>query len=127
MIDFSAYPNLTAKEFRCKCGCGSDGMDKLFLDTIQSIRTQFGPMEISSGYRCENHPAEKRKREPGAHNAGVACDVSVYGESAWRLLRVAANFPEVRGVGVSQKGDLEKRFIHLDSATDGTRPWIWSY
>ena len=31
------------------------------------------------------------------------------------------------GIGVSQKGAWEGRFIHLDMVQDESRPAIWSY
>jgi zinc D-Ala-D-Ala carboxypeptidase len=129
VMDWTKYENFSADEFACQCGCGQVEMDPDFIQTLQEIRKQFGPMAISSGYRCRNHPVERRKKgkNPGAHVTGQACDVRVYGESAWRLLRVTANFPEIRGIGVSQKGDRKRRFIHLDTTAGTNRPWIWSY
>ena len=125
-MNWNDYPNFSEKEFRCK-ETGECQMDPNFLYTIQEIRNVFGPMSISSGYRSPEHSVEKRKSKPGAHASGMACDVQVYGESAWRLLRIAANLPEIRGIGVSQKGEPKHRFIHLDILPGPNRPWVWSY
>lgn len=125
------YANFHEHEFRCKCGCGATEMDEGFMITLQRLRSAYGkPMTITSGYRCSNHPAEKSKQEKGqvgTHSMGKAADVAIAGADAWLLLRIAAKFPEFTGIGVSQRGPWNSRFIHLDTSTDMPRPNIWSY
>lgn len=128
-----AYRNFTRSEFRCKCGkCDSTGheiSDEL-LDALQALRTicEF-PFVISSGYRCPEHPAERKKDFVGAHGCGLAVDIAVSHEEAIHLLKNAFNTGLFTGIGVNQKGD--GRFIHLDIATDmdvnAPRPHIWTY
>jgi len=53
----------------------------------------------------------------------------VGGHDAYRLMRLAI-VHEFTGIGVSQRGMFERRFIHLDTMEDGDhhpRPWVWSY
>ena len=128
-MNWDQFPNFSMSEFTCKCGCKADNMDQDFMTSLQQLRTLYDKsMRISSGYRCAEHTAEKRKRTPGAHNTGKAADISVYGSDAWLLNHCAAQFPEFKGIGFKQKGLIENRFIHLDTVTVGIpRPALWSY
>jgi uncharacterized protein YcbK (DUF882 family) len=131
VIDWSNM-NFTQDEFTCRCGCNTFNMDHDFLQTLQDVRTSYGRvMNVSSGYRCAAHPVEARKIErggkPGAHYSGKAVDILVAGEAALELLRVALAHPNVKGIGVNQKGAHSSRFIHIDTLTGPNRPTIWSY
>ncbi len=68
-----------------------------------------------------------RKKEPGAHASGYACDIGVRGADALQIIGIALQLG-FTGIGVNQKGS--GRFIHLD-ILNGTpqrpRPTIWSY
>lgn len=110
----------------CPC-CGDKGMNMAFLDKMDEIRKEYGPIRISSGYRCAQYNAKLSSTGfCGPHTTGRAVDVPVYGEDAIRLIRIALN-KGMTGVGVKQKGPHNKRFIHLDDLSNGIRPWIWSY
>ena len=107
-------------------------MNSNFVGLLNQIREDFGkPMAISSGYRCENHPAERKKDSPGSHSTGWAADVAVQGADAQRLIEVALKHG-ITGLGVNQKGSVG-RFIHLDQVPPGgahkpfARPTVWSY
>ena len=103
-------------------------MNTNFVALLNAIREDFGkPMVISSGYRCPDHPIERRKEHPGSHSTGWAADVAVQGADALRLIEVAIRHG-VTGLGVNQKGSVG-RFIHLDQVPDSrfTRPTTWSY
>jgi zinc D-Ala-D-Ala carboxypeptidase len=126
------YKNFTPGEFRCKCGCSSDGQEVSaeLLDAIQALRTICGfPFVITSGYRCRLHPAESAKQRVGAHGCGLAVDIAVRHKEAIELLRHALSSRIFTGIGISQKGT--RRFIHLDIATESDvgapRPAIWTY
>ena len=47
------------KELACS-HCGISAMDKEFLNLLDTLRSEFGPMMVSSGYRCPEHPIEKK-------------------------------------------------------------------
>ena len=112
------------KELSCS-HCGENKFDPLFLATLNTIREELGfPMPITSGYRCPNHPIEVAKSIPGSHAQGKAVDVAVSRAQAFELIKVSLKH-EVIGLGVAQKGS--GRFIHLDMASNKTRPTIWSY
>ncbi len=119
--------DFTSEELSCSC-CGEEEMDINFLKKLQDLRSDYGsPMIISSAYRCEDHPAEKKKKIPGSHNQGKAVDILINKADAHRLLTLAMQHG-FSGVGISQKGFNNKRFIHLDhDAKDKSRPNLWSY
>jgi zinc D-Ala-D-Ala carboxypeptidase len=121
--NWDRYPNFGRDEFKCS-HCGEENMDPEFMDALQELRDQFGPMQISSGYRCANHKAEKRKAKPGTHFSGKAADIAVSRGDAVKLLRLALLDGRFSGFGIQQKKG--GRFIHLDSTTTN-RPTIWSY
>lgn len=93
---------------------------------VRKYRPRNEPLVITSAYRCKNHPVERNKATPGAHNLGVAVDIRIRGAEAVELLRLAMQDPTFKGFGISQKGAT--RFIHLDSGGGNLpRPMIWSY
>ncbi len=105
---------------------GNCAMSALFMDSLQSLRTQFAkPMIVSSGFRSPHHPLERRKAKPGAHAQGLAADIAISGKDSYLLLKLAieAGF---HGIGIKQHGEWSKRFIHLDKMERET-PQIWTY
>ena len=121
-VDWSRYPNFTREEFTCRCGCGRNEMKPEFLERFQALRSVYGkPMVVPSGYRCQQHPVEAAKAQPGMHTMGLAADVGISGAEAVTLLRLALD-AGFKGIGVNQKGD--GRFLHLDLRES---PTIWSY
>ena len=111
-------------EFLCQ-HCGKDGIDLDFARTIDKLRFECGfPLLISSGYRCAEHPIEKRKSKPGAHATGFAVDLAVTGGQALTVLQKSIEMGFQR-IGVAQKG--KSRFIHVDMAEGFPAPALWSY
>ena len=129
-LDWDLYPNFTAGELQCTCGCGRADMDADFMASLQNLRTMLNrPLAITSGYRCENHPIEQAKvqagKAVGAHALGKAVDIRTVSGEAVHTLLVAA-MPIFTGIGINRKAN----FIHLDTATaaDGkSRPSVWGY
>lgn len=122
-LDWGLYPNFSKREFDCK-HTGRNAMRADFMERLQQLRTRYGkPMVISSGYRDATHPVEARKRTPGTHAHGIACDVAVMGADAHEIVRLAMEMG-FTGIGVSQKS-TGARFIHLDTSAE--RKAIWSY
>jgi zinc D-Ala-D-Ala carboxypeptidase len=110
--------------------CGFAYMDEHFMELLDGLRVNFGPITLTSAYRCPEHPIEKAKSSgPGAHSTGKAVDIAVSRGDAYRLLSLVFQEDyDVRsftGVGINQKGN--SRFIHLDTITEGVRPTVWSY
>lgn len=123
----SSWPNFKLDEFACK-HCGKNEIDHELVDMLQALREDLGfPFVISSGYRCEEHPVERKKSTPGTHNMGKAVDIACSHHNALKIVSAAEGYG-FTGIGVNQKG--KGRFIHLDiaKATDKRpRPHIWSY
>lgn len=119
----------TKHELECKCGCGKEDMSEEFMLKLNALRAAYGkPMYLSSGYRCTSYDDSVSKKGRGAHTTGRAVDVLVYGKDAYNLLSLAL-FMGFTGIGVSQNGAHNTRFIHLDDLgmNYGNRPWAWSY
>lgn len=116
----------SSRELSCSC-CGGNGFDPQALSELDAIRAQCGfPFILSSAYRCAKHPVEAAKQIPGEHTSGMAVDVLAYGERAYKIVDVAFAY-RVQRIGISQKGDLKKRFIHLGFSRSYPYPRIWSY
>ena len=126
-IDWDQFPNFSPKEFACQ-HCGKEGIDVKLIYIVQKIREDANfPFIITSGYRCDEHPIEKKKKRPGVHASGLAVDIGASHEKAYIILKLAIqrNMP---GIGINQKGN--GRFIHLDiskSKEERPRPHLWSY
>lgn len=130
MTDNWDYRFFERSEFECKCGCGKADMDHDFMKKLVNLRLAVkNPVIINSGFRCRSHNETVGGAENSPHLEGKAADISVSGSKAHKLIG-HAEFCGFVGIGVSQKGDHSKRFIHLDTAEqtpDRPRPWIWSY
>lgn len=118
-------PNFNASEMACKCGCGQSDMDASFMIRLQRLRDEFGPMIITSAFRCKNH--NDAIGGGPEHPLGKAADIAVDRQKARRMLTLAVmDFPRI---GVKQRG--EGRFLHLGTAdpseVNGASPTIWSY
>jgi zinc D-Ala-D-Ala carboxypeptidase len=122
MVTSSRY--FSEKELACS-HCGVVRMDEHFMKLLDELRVGFGPITLTSAYRCPEHPIEKRKKTgPGAHATGKAADIAVSRGDAYKLLSLVF-VRAFTGIGVNQKGN--SRFIHLDTITEGVRPTVWSY
>jgi len=112
------------EELSCTC-CGMYYFSTEFRYMINVIRKECGfPLHVTSGYRCAKHPAEASKTHTGAHSRGLAVDIRVSHDRAYKLLEVALA-QGVPRIGIQQKG--ESRFIHLDIDSSLPHPVIWSY
>lgn len=129
------YVYFDLSEFACKCGeCDSDGseMDHLFVANLDAIRESVGfPLVVTSGYRCPKYNARiSTTGENGPHTTGKAADFGVSGAQALLLLTHATDAVDITGIGINQKGDYSKRFIHLDALKPHEhqpRPHVWTY
>ena len=120
--------HFTRDELQCHCGCGGCQMDERFLERLEALRQAFGaPLRLSSAWRCPDYNERiSATGRTGPHTTGHAVDVLISGKDAYRLIHLALSLG-FTGIGISQHGPHEKRFIHLDDLTDGPRPWVWSY
>lgn len=103
-------------------------MNAEFMDFLVAVRDDFGkPMRITSAYRCPQHNSKvSRTGSQGPHTTGMAVDVAISGLDAHTLLALAFQHGAT-GIGVAQSGPHDKRFIHIDTIHDNSRPSVWSY
>ncbi len=138
-INQNSTKSFSAKELACRCEVCKGGlsefgknftMDEDFLFYLQEARELLDkPMVVSSGFRCRKHPQEAEKDDIGPHAQGKAVDILINGIWARRLILIA-EIVGFTGIGIMQRGDIEKRFVHLDTCEDRPnrpRPHIWSY
>lgn len=97
------------------------------MEKLEELREKVGfPMYLSSAYRCPDYNAKVSSGETGSHTQGKAVDVRIAGEKAFELLKHALILG-FHGIGISQTGATEQRFLHLDIADNIPRPRIWTY
>jgi len=116
-------------ELKCK-GTDECNMDEGFMERLVTLRHKFNkPMVISSGYRSSSYNQVIGGARNSPHLYGKAVDVLVSGKAAHKLIGLAIQHG-FTGIGVSQRGPYESRFLHLDTMDNSDihpRPWIWSY
>ena len=119
----------TEEELKCK-GTDECLMDKEFMARLVALRKEFNePMVISSGYRHASYNQVIGGAKNSPHLYGKAVDVLVSGRTAYRLMKMAMKHG-FTGIGISQRGPHEKRFLHIDTMVNSDihpRPWVWSY
>ena len=120
-----ATENFTNDELRCKCGCGLLPPGAFQIE-LQFLRNVYGrPMKLNSAARCPAYNARVSSTgRKGPHTVG-AVDVAVYGQDAVDLIVLAIRHGWY-GIGVSQEGPHESRFVHLDRRPFAQRA-VWSY
>jgi zinc D-Ala-D-Ala carboxypeptidase len=111
-------PNFfTEKELGCQ-HCGEQGVTPEALLRLNMLRLLVGyPLNITSAYRCPNHPIESKKLTPGQHSEGWAFDISCDGMVRALVLRHAGN------LGFTSYGS-DDHFIHIDCRPN---PTSWTY
>ncbi|MEO5364676.1 MAG: D-Ala-D-Ala carboxypeptidase family metallohydrolase [Magnetococcus sp. DMHC-8] len=107
-------------------------MEDSFMTELEKLRTAFGqPMVVTSGFRCPNYNMQASHTGPcGPHTTGKAVDIQISGADAHRLLTLALQQGCFTGIGISQAGPHNTRFIHLDTIEPGPgrpRPTVWTY
>lgn len=101
--------NFSSREFACK-HCGALRLDPALPAALQALRDLAGrPIIVLSGYRCPDHPEERRKTTPGMHAQGKAADVLLRGHTLRRAYDLAAALGLFGGIGIYDGG-----FLHLD-------------
>jgi zinc D-Ala-D-Ala carboxypeptidase len=123
-------PEFRPEEFACH-HCGELVIETEFMHRLADLRRAFDrPMLITSGYRCPEHNVAVSSTGPkGPHTTGRVVDVGIYGPDAFDLVVLAPQHG-MTGIGVNQKGDFSKRFVHLDDirgSLQHPRPRVWSY
>ena len=125
----SNWEYFTEDELKCK-GTGECNMDGSFMEKLIALREAYNkPMYLSSAYRSKEHNEKVGGAANSPHTHGKAVDILVSGYDAYRIINLALQLG-FTGIGVSQKGPHDKRFIHIDTMDNDAsspRPTIWSY
>ena len=122
--------NFKAWEFRCKCGvCKQEEphqMQPELLEKLQLLRDTYKkPMNLTSAFRCYQHPVEAAKirkgKSTGQHNKGTAVDIYVdNGASAFAIQKIAF------GLGFTAVVyNAKLNFVHIDVRK--SVPVVWNY
>ena len=118
-------PNFSVNEMACKCGCGRHEMDGEFMRMLKTLRDKMqSPLKVSFGFRCEDHnQMVSTTGRNGPHTLAKATDILISGERAMVLFEKARQIG-FSGIGLSQRGPYQDRFVHLDTKP---RKALWSY
>jgi len=126
MIDYQYFSD---DEFE-RIGSDSNRMNIAMMRKLVSLRSELGtPLPLTSAWRSESKNRQANGVKNSAHLYGRAVDLRIHGDTAFRVVSMAAQFG-FTGIGVHQKGIIRNRFIHLDDmefSEDRLRPTIWSY
>lgn len=113
-----------AWEFACKCGCGENHMDAVFLEMLDKAREYAGtPFIITSGYRCEKYNAHVGGKADSAHLTGHAADIATPNS--------VIRFKVMKGLlqaGFTRIGyDARRKFLHVDNDPEKPQGVIFDY
>jgi uncharacterized protein YcbK (DUF882 family) len=113
--------NFKSDEFKCKCGCGVDGVKQVVVDKLQEIRDKVGfPLKITSGYRCPKHNLAIGGAKGSKHMTGQAVDIWIKDLSpSQKFALVGHSFCEFQGVGIGET------ILHVD-IRDVATLWIYT-
>ncbi len=124
--------NFSRKEFACKCGCGADNINLIFVQKLQKLREEYAkPIIISSGVRCVAHNRELGTcsfDSNSAHIKGLAVDIMIkssdlYGSDGDKERYQLLFF--ILKTGLMRVGVYVK-FIHVDiSYNNKLFPALW--
>ncbi len=114
----------TDEELACKCGKCDTKMSPELITQLIALREHAAfPFIITSAARCNEYNKKVGGYPKSRHLKGKAVDIKVNSNRTYELLGLLKRYG-FNGVGVSQKGDFSKRFIHVDMR-DSTA--VWSY
>lgn len=99
MGDLSLH--FSRREFVCKCGCGSDGVDGGLVAALEELRALLGgrPIRINSGVRCAAHNRAVGGVRESLHVAGKAADIVVAGVAPGAVAAAAERVGALKGIG----------------------------
>ena len=72
--------NFYSKEFNCKCSyknCKKTLINMAHVEILQAMRRVFGPLKITSGYRCVKHNKDVGGTMKSQHVKGSATDIVI--------------------------------------------------
>lgn len=125
-MNWSEIRHFTSREFECRC-CGVEMMNEAFVKKLDAAREEANvPFTITSGYRCSRHNEAVSNSGPyGPHTTGLAADIGLSGVEMRDTLTILSDMFE--RIGLNQRGDWERRFVHVDDLNDPGLGKIWTY
>ena len=121
MTDPQLTPHFNLSEFRCKC-CSQVNPDAALhlASRLEEVRTDFGPMLITSAFRCEKENLACGGKPNSQHLLGLAADIFIADDLARFILVNGLLQKDFRRIGIGQ------HIVHADIGTI-TGPVIWTY
>lgn len=113
------WPHFTAAELACRCRIHCKGEyfhDPRFLDALESMRHEMGPIKVRSGHRCRAHNAAVGGVANSYHTKAIAADIAVTQKTRARMAQAAVN-AGFTGLGFGRS------FLHVDLGPART----WTY
>lgn len=127
-----SWPNFPLYELTCSC-CGKLNPNPEFIELMDDVQTLRNimkiPFNITSAYRCPNHPIEAAKvaaGKPLGRHTIAAIDINLHHSEVYDTLEQAIIMDCFTGIGLNQRGEYKDRFIHLDQRPVEERT-IWTY
>jgi len=93
----------------CTCGhpdCDKRSVSQEHLDRVQNVRDMLGPLSVTSGGRCPNHPDETHRTTPADHQKQQGIDIQCNGASRGNIVNAGIE-AGCNAIGVA------KTFVHL--------------
>jgi len=115
------------EEFTCKCGCGQNDMEYIFLNKLDVARGHAAimvpdiRMVVNSGFRCLKHNRSIGSNDSSSHPRGYAGDIACT-NSVWRFAMIDAFL----AAGFTRIG-VRKDFIHVDADPSKSPEVLWIY
>lgn len=113
------WPHFSASELACPCRKHCKGEyfhDPRFLDALEAMRREMGPLPIRSGHRCRVHNAAVGGVQNSYHTKAIAADIAVTDKNRACLLQAAVN-AGFTGLGYGRS------FLHVDLGP--ARAWTY--
>ena len=113
------WPHFSPHELACKCGVNCRGAyfhDPLFLDGLEAIRAQIGPLRVNSGHRCRRHNKAVGGTPRSYHTRFIAADLAIPPKARARLAHAAVE-AGFTGLGFG------RNFLHVDRGP--SRAWTY--
>jgi uncharacterized protein YcbK (DUF882 family) len=127
MARYDFAPHFSEEEFTCQCGCGTNNVNRPFLERLERGRIRAErAFPIVSGCRCQQHNEDEGGVDSSSHLAGLeeecyAADIGVRGSRGRGII-----LPALVGVGFNRFG-IANSFVHVDIDPELPPNMVWLY